>query len=92
MSTAKSEARINFRLTVAQKKAIEDAATELGQSISDFAISTLVQAARKVLNDQQVTRLSERDRKFFAAIIDDETEKPNEALSKAARRYRKQVG
>jgi uncharacterized protein (DUF1778 family) len=87
-----SDARINFRLSSDHKKTIEDAAAELGQSVSDFAISTLVQTARKILTDQQLTRLSERDRKRFAAMLDDESSKPNEALIKAARRYKKQVG
>lgn len=71
MATTNSDARINFRLNSDLKKTIEDAAAEMGQSISDFAISTLVQAARKVLQDQHVTRLSERDRQVFAALLDD---------------------
>jgi uncharacterized protein (DUF1778 family) len=45
-----------------------------------------------VLNEQQVTRLSERDRKVFAALLEDESIKPNAALIKAAKRYKKQVG
>lgn len=92
MATIGSDARINFRLSSELKKTIEDAAAQMGQSVSDFAISTLVQAARQVLNEQQVTRLSERDRKAFAALLEDESSKPNEALKKAAKRYKKQVG
>ncbi len=92
MPTTNSDARINFRLSSDLKKTIEDAAAEMGQSISDFAISTLVQAARKVLHDQYVTRLSERDRQVFASMLDDESSKPNDALARAAKRYKKQVG
>ena len=92
MATTNSDARINFRLSNELKKTIEDAAAEVGQSISDFAISTLVQTARKILHDQQVTRLSERDRQLFVAMLDDESSKPNDALVKAAKRYKKQVG
>lgn len=87
-----NDARINFRLSSDLKKTIEDAAAEMGQSVSDFAISTLVQTARKILHDQQVTRLSERDRRLFVAMLDDESSKPNDALAKAAKRYKKQVG
>ncbi len=87
-----NDARINFRLSSDLKKTIEDAAAEMGQSVSDFAISTLVQTARKILHDQQVTRLSERDRQLFVAMLDDESSKPNDALAKAAKRYKKQVG
>lgn len=92
MATSNSDARINFRLSSDLKKTIEDAAAEMGQSVSDFAISTLAQTARKILHDQQVTRLSERDRQLFVALLDDEASKPNDALVKAARRYKKQVG
>lgn len=92
MPEVKSDARINFRLSGELKKTIEDAAAEMGQSVSDFAISTLVQTARKILHDQQVTRLSERDRQLFVAMLDDESSKPNDALVKAAKRYKRQVG
>lgn len=91
MSTAKSEARINFRLSHEMKRAIEDAAAEMGQSVSEFAISTLVQTARKILHEQQVTRLTERDRQHFMSVLDGETSKPNDALVAAAKRYKKQV-
>jgi Protein of unknown function (DUF1778) len=55
------------------EKTIEDAAAEMGQSISDFLISHLVHAARKILHEQQVTLISERDRQVFAAMLDDES-------------------
>ena len=89
---AKSDTRLNFRLNSELKKTIEDAAAHTGQSVTDFAISTLVQASRQILHERQVTRLSERDRQLFVAMIDDESTQPNEALKKAAKRYKKQVG
>lgn len=91
MASTKNDARINFRLSSELKKTIEDAAAELGQSVSDFAVATLVQVARRVLHDQQQTRLSDRDRNRFVAMLDDESSKPNAALQKAAKRYKKQV-
>lgn len=92
MPQTKSDARLNFRLNSELKKIIEDAAAQTGQTVSDFAISTLIEASHRVLHDHEVTRLSERDRQLFAEMLDDETTKPNEALVKAARRYKKQVG
>lgn len=89
---ATNKARISFRLSDELKKTIEDAAAELGQSISDFAISTLTQAARQVLRDHEITRLSARDRRRFAAMLDDAASKPNKALTRAARQYKQQVG
>jgi uncharacterized protein (DUF1778 family) len=91
MPTAKSDARINFRLSSELKQTIEDAAAEMGQSVSDFAVSTLVSTARKILRDQQITRLTDRDQQLFLAVIDGESSQPNDALVKAARRYKKQI-
>lgn len=89
---AKSNSRLNFRLNSELKKTIEDAAAHTGQSVTDFAVSTLIQASRQILQERQVTRLSERDRQLFVAMLDDESTQPNEALKKAANRYKKQVG
>ena len=80
MSRAKSDARLNFRLAGELKKTIEEAAAQMGQTVSDFAISTLVQTARKVLQDQQVTRVSERDRRLVMEMLDDQSTQPNQAL------------
>jgi uncharacterized protein (DUF1778 family) len=92
MASVNSDARLNFRLTGELKKTIEDAAAEMGQTVSDFAISTLVQASRRVLQEQQATRLTERDRRRVMEMLDQESTKPNAALLKAAKRYKKQVG
>jgi len=91
MSTTRNEARLNFRLPEDLKRTIEDAAAELGQSVSDFAVSTLVQTARKVIQDRNATFLSRRDREAFMAMLDDKSARPNQALAAAARRYKKQI-
>ena len=92
MSTSKNEARLNFRLPADLKQTIEEAAIQLGQTVSDFAVSTLVQTARKVIAERDVTDLSRRDRDAFVASLDDRSAKPNKALADAAKRYKKQVG
>ena len=71
MPATKSDARLNFRLTSELKKTIEEAAAQSGQSISDFAVSTLVQVSRRILHEQQITRLTERDRQLFVEMLDD---------------------
>jgi uncharacterized protein (DUF1778 family) len=91
MPKAKNDARINFRLSRELKQTIEDAAAQTGQSVSDFAVSTLVQTAKKILHDQQVTRLTDADRELFLKILDNDSSKPNHALVAAAKRYKKQV-
>ncbi len=92
MATGARDARLNFRLPTDLKKVIEEAAATLGQSVSDFAVSTLVLQARTVIEQRNVTVLSNRDRDRFIALLDDAEARPNPALLKAAKRYKKQLG
>lgn len=93
MATAsRNDARINVRLPSELKRTIEEAASALGQSVSEFAIATVVREARLVLQDAQVTRLSNRDRDRFLKALDSLDAKPNAALKAAARRYGKLRG
>lgn len=89
-SITKNDARINVRLQAELKETIEEAASILGQSVSEFTVSTAVREARQVIEDARVTRLSNRDRDAFLAALDNYTE-PNQALKAAARRYKKQI-
>ena len=92
MSTVKNDTRLNFRLPRELKATIEKAAARLGQSVSDFAVSTLVREAREVNREHDVTELSDRDRDVFVSILDDADARPNEALAAAAERYKKEMG
>ncbi|HEX5733378.1 MAG TPA: DUF1778 domain-containing protein [Blastocatellia bacterium] len=83
----KSDARLDFRLNRQVKEVIEQAAAVSGQTVSDFAVSALYRTAKEVLEREQTTRLSNRDRDIFLAILDSDA-KPNEALKRAARRYK----
>ncbi len=90
-TTAKNDARINVRLSSDLKQTIEAAAAALGQTVSDFTISTVVREARQVLQETEVTQISNRDRDAFLAALDAKETKPNDALKAAARRYKKRV-
>ena len=93
MTTAtRNDARINVRISSELKQTIERAAAALGQSVSEFAISTVVREARQVLQDAQVTHLSNRDRDQFLKALDSVDAQPNAALKAAARRYGKLLG
>lgn len=92
MPTVSNEARLNFRLPSDIKSVIEQAAAATGQSVSDFAISTLAKIAREVVREEQVTELTNRDRDRFLALLDDRQMKPNAALRKAAARYKRRHG
>jgi uncharacterized protein (DUF1778 family) len=91
-SALSDDARLNFRLPMELKQTIEEAAARLGQSVSDFAVSTLVRTAREVIEQENITKLSNRDRDIFIAMLDDKNASPNKALMAAARRYKKLRG
>ncbi len=86
--TGKNDARLNFRLPAEIKETIEEAAARLGQTVSDFAVSTLAQTARRVIQEHDITRLSQQDRQRFVALLDDSHVEPNKALTRAANRYK----
>ena len=87
----KHDARLNVRLPADLKRTIEAAAAQLGQTVSDFAVSTLVHTARQVIQEQRVTELTQRDWELFTAIIDDTSAKPKKSLVDAARRYKRRT-
>jgi uncharacterized protein (DUF1778 family) len=82
-----SETRLDFRLTQENKELVEQAAALTGQTVSSFAISTLVEHARRIVQESSVTVLSSRDREAFLAMLDVEAG-PNEALTQAAKRFK----
>lgn len=88
-TTNAKEARLNFRLSNHLKEVIEEAATAMGQSVSDYAIATLVKNSQAVLQQSRSTVLSNRDRKTFTALLDDSDAKPDRTLTAAAKRYKK---
>lgn len=89
-TTKKHDARINVRLASDLKQTIEEAAAALGQTVSEFTVSTVLREARYVLQNERMTRLSNRDRDAFLAALQ-ETDSPNTALKAAARKYKKRV-
>ena len=87
----KSGARLDFRLSPSAKEMIEQAAVVSGQTISDFAVTTLVKSAQEVLERHQQRQLSDRDRDLFLQMVD-QAPRPNAALRRAAARYKKRQG
>jgi uncharacterized protein (DUF1778 family) len=83
---------LNLELSPELNEEVEHAASLLGQSAREFAASAVVRNAREVIKEHQVTRLSERDWRRFAAALDDADAKPNERLRKAAEEYKKYFG
>lgn len=88
--SAQHEARLEFRLSREAKQKIEKAALVNGQSVSDFAASTLLREAGDVLASHNVTVLSERDWELFTALLDNPPA-PSQALVKAAADYKRRT-
>jgi uncharacterized protein (DUF1778 family) len=83
----KPKARLDFRLNTESKEIIEQAASASGQTVSEFAVSTLVRSAQEILDREQTLRFSNRD---FDALLEaiDAGREPNDALKLAAERYK----
>jgi uncharacterized protein (DUF1778 family) len=82
------DARLDFRLQSEHKRLIEQAAVASGQSLSEFALSHLIEAAREAVDQATTTQLRRRDCEAFLALISEDAE-PNEALKAAAERFRR---
>lgn len=80
-------ARLSFRVDPSIKSLIERAAQYSGETVTSYALSTLVRDAREVVQAHEVTVLSDRARDEFLAMLDNPPE-PNTALLRAAQRYR----
>ena len=85
---APREIRLTLRLPRDLKRTIDKAALRSGQSLGAFAVAALARAAKEVVEQQTVTRLSRCDRDRFCALLDDADARPNPALVAAAQEYR----
>ena len=90
-SIQSQNARLDFRLKPEQKALIERAAGVEGQSVSNFAVGTLVRAAHETIQRASLTTLSARDADTFLGMLSSDAE-PNAALKAAAERYKAKRG
>ncbi|MGH6942735.1 MAG: DUF1778 domain-containing protein [Geminicoccaceae bacterium] len=85
VAAGKSE-RVNLRIDVESKQALERAAAYAGSSLSDFVITRALAAAHEVIRSQETVTLSRRDWDAFLDAIENPPE-PNENLKRAVRRH-----
>lgn len=83
--------RIEMRVSRRDRALIERAAAIRGQALTASAIAHIVEThivekAREIATEDEVTVLSDRDREAFLRILD--REKPTPALVTAVRRHR----
>lgn len=86
----KEGARLNFRLKPDVKERIEKAAAVAGKTLTEFAVTALANTAEEVLERYRVTKLSDRDRDIFLAVLD-RSSKPNQALKRAAKTHKRLI-
>jgi uncharacterized protein (DUF1778 family) len=89
---AEAKARFDARLTVVQKRVIEEAARIKGfKSVSEFVIQTTMDAATIIIERHHAILVSENDKEiFFKALLN--PPKPNDDLMRAAELYKDEVG
>lgn len=84
------DARLDFRIRPDLKDRIEKAANVSGRTVTDFAVSTLVDMADEVLERHNVAQLSNRDRDVFLRILDRDAT-PNAKLLRAGKTHKKLI-
>jgi uncharacterized protein (DUF1778 family) len=82
-----SSHRLDFRLSPEHKSLIERAAAAEGQTVSSFAVASLVKAAEEAIQRASVRTLSAHDSQAFLKMLESDAA-PNAALKAAAKRYK----
>lgn len=80
------DSRLEIRLNSERKNLIERAAHFLGIKPSDYVRATLERDAKRVLEDAQRIRLTQRDWERFLEVLNEEAT-PNTTLQRAAAEF-----
>lgn len=79
VTTSSDSARINLRTSPEVKELIERAAAMTGSTVSSFMLQNSSEVARRVLAQQEIINLSDRDRDVFLKVLDNPPQ-PTQAL------------
>ena len=82
--------RLDIRLKPDTKELIQQAAELRNQTVTQFVVSTVSEAAGKVVAEHARRELSDRDRDLFLMLLDAPPE-PNCALRSAAETYKRRL-
>jgi len=82
-----STARLEARISLETKALVQKAADLEGRTLTDFVVSSVQEAAYRVIEHHQMLKLSLEDTEAFVNTILNPP-KPNEALKSAAVRYK----
>jgi uncharacterized protein (DUF1778 family) len=84
-------ARLELRLTDAQKALFQHAADLTGRSLTEFVVSSAQGIAIRTVQEHEVLTLSGRDREVFVNSLLKPIS-PNKKLGQAAKRYKRLSG
>ena len=84
-------ARLEARVSAAQKSLLQHAAALSGRTLSEFVVASAQEAANKVIKDHTAIELSRSEQiAFVTALLN--PPKPSARLRRAAAAYRRQMG
>lgn len=83
--------RLEARISREQKELIQRAADLQGQSLTDFVLGSVADAARRIIQEHEMLELIGRDREIFIDALLNPPE-PSERLLEAAKRYKQIMG
>jgi uncharacterized protein (DUF1778 family) len=82
--------RLEARLSPDTKALFQEAATIQGRSLTDFVVNSALDAARRIVRQNELVELSRRDRiAFVEALLNPPS--PNDRLQKAMQRHNQTV-
>jgi uncharacterized protein (DUF1778 family) len=82
--------RLEARLSPGTKALFQEAATIQGRSLTDFVVDSAVEAAKRIVRQNELVELTRRDRiAFVEALLNPPP--PNDRLQRAMRRHNQTV-
>jgi uncharacterized protein (DUF1778 family) len=89
MPNAKVE-RLEARVSLEQKRLIQQAAELEGRTVTEFLVNTAQAAAKQVIEEHEMMRLTAQDRELFvSALLNPPV--PSKKLQAAARSYKEKT-
>lgn len=85
------DARLEARVSAAQKSLLQQAAALSGRTLSEFVVASAHDAARRVLAEHDSIRLSREEQLAFMKALLNPPE-PNTRLKRAAKAYLRNIG
>lgn len=90
-SDSARDARLEARVSVAQKTLLQQAAALSGRSLSEFVVASAQDAARRVIAEHDSIRISRAEQLAFVQSLL-HPPAPNARLKRAAKAYRQRAG